>query len=198
MLKKLYNSGWFDYREFIIDNQKKLSLSSTESLILIHLLNKYRYSIVFDKDDLKEHINVRKDIFENALGNLLSRGLFEIYLKDSDGKSFEAFSMDGFFERSKEILEDKIVVDEDTLYTILKSVSKALNKVLSGNEVEIIKSLYIDDRYTLDDFNLAFSKLNDKKIKNIRTLTLELEALRNKPIKESKPQFLDDFLKQVK
>jgi len=198
MLKKLYNSGWFDYREFIIDNQKKLSLTSTESLILIHLLNKYRYSIVFDKDELKEHINVRKDIFENALGNLLSRGLFEIYLKDSDGKSFEAFSMDGFFERSMEILEDKIVVDEDTLYTILKSVSKALNKVLSGNEVEIIKSLYIDDRYTLDDFNLAFSKLNDKKIKNIRTLTLELEALRNKPIKESKPQFLDDFLKQVK
>ena len=198
MLKKLYNSGWFDYREFIIDNQKKLSLSSTESLILIHLLNKYRYSLVFDKDELKEHVNVRKDKFENALNNLLDRGLFEIYLKESDGKSFEAFSMDGFFERSTEILEDKIVVNEDTLYTILKCVSKTLNKVLSGNEVEIIKSLYIDDRYTLDDFNLALSKLNDKKIKNIRTLVLELEALRNKPKTDSKPQFLDDFLKQVK
>ena len=38
MLKKLYNSGYFNYEKFIIENLKKLSLSPDEAIVLTKLL----------------------------------------------------------------------------------------------------------------------------------------------------------------
>ena len=178
MLKKLYFNGWFDYKSFILDNQKKLALSSTESLILIHLLDIMKVSVIFDKENLKNKINARKDKFENSLANLLSKGLCEIYLLEKDGISYEAFNMDGFFEKCKDILDDTLKLDDDELESILKLVEKGLNKLLSGNEIEIVKSLVFDDRYTLDDFKLALKKLENRNVKNIKSLIFILNDLK--------------------
>jgi sugar-specific transcriptional regulator TrmB len=38
MLKKLYEKGYFDYKKFILENQKKLGLTPNEALVLMELL----------------------------------------------------------------------------------------------------------------------------------------------------------------
>lgn len=198
MLNKIYNGNWFDYRNFIIDNEKNLSINPIEAHILINLLDKYKISNEFDKEELKNNINVSNDSFDKALSSLLSKELFEIYLNDKDGKSYEAFNMDGFFSRCEAILNGKISINEDELFVIIKLISKAINKVLSSNEIEIVKSLYIEDKYTIDNFKQAIKNLDNKRVKNIKTLTIELESIRNKPIKNETPEFLKEFINKVK
>ena len=198
MLNKIYTGDWFDYRKFIIDNEKNLLINPIEANILISLLDLYKDSNFFDKDKIKERINLSNDIFDESLSSLLSKEFFEIYLNDKDGKSYEAFNMDGFFKKSEDILEGRIDINEDELYTIIKLVSKCFNKVLSSNEIDIVKSLYMDDRYTIDNFKDAIKNLENKRVKNTKTLVLELESLRNKPIKRETPDFVKDFYNKIK
>lgn len=198
MLKKLFNGNWFNYKDFIFDNQKILSVNPIEAQILIYLLDSYNESDDFCKEKLMEKINVSKDTFEASLSSLLSKELFEIYLNDRGSKSYEAYNMDGFFNKCEAILNGTLVFDEDELYSIMKIVSKTLNKVLSSNEIDIIKSLYLEDRYTIDDFKLASNNLDKKRVKNIKSLTLELENLRRIPKNNEQPEFLKKFLNDVK
>ena len=58
MLKKLYNAGYFNYEKFIIENLKKLSLSSDEAIVLTKLLYhaKKDNQVSFDPSSLKSII----------------------------------------------------------------------------------------------------------------------------------------------
>lgn len=201
MIKKLYESGYFDYKNFILDNLKSLSLSTTEAIILIKILDIYKNSESFNLELLKSQMNVRKDVFETALANLLDRKLYEIYLSyDDNDKGSEKISLDGFFDRVEDILNNNQSFDENEVHSIIMYVSGEFNRLLSSNELEIMKSLIEDDRYIKSDFVSAIDNLKDsKRLLNIKNLSNELSKLRSTSKKKKEtPEYVKNFIKSIK
>lgn len=198
ILKRLYDSNCFDYKKFILDNLKPLSLEITEAVILIKIIDYYKQSDTFDIEKIKESISITKKQFETIMASLMEKNYYNIYLKDNGNISEEAISIEGFFERCEVILSQTEVRDSGEFQEILRLVSINLNKILTGTEIEIVTSLVNDDMYTKKEFEDAFIKLNDKKIVNIKSLSLELEKGRkNKTpkLKEKNPMFMEFYNK---
>lgn len=200
MIKKLFEMGYFDYQGFILGNLKNLSLSTTEALVLIKVIDNYKTSSSFNPESIREKMNIRKDSFDNALASLLDRKLYEIYLSYDNGIASEAISLDGFFEAVENILDNKQVFDEDETHSIIMFVTKEFNRNLSSNELEILKSLISDDRYTKKDFLNAVDKIKENnKILNIRNLSNELSKGNGvTKTKKETPEYVKDFIKRIK
>ncbi|MCR5112600.1 MAG: hypothetical protein K6A63_01540 [Acholeplasmatales bacterium] len=202
MIDKLYDSGCFDYQRFILSNLKGLSLTNDEAVVLIKILDCYRTSDVFDVIKLRESILIRKDKFENALSSLIDKNYYNIYLKEIDEVQTEVITVEGFFKKVEDLLNDKVVINEDSVKDILAIVKERLGRILSGTDVEIITSLVNDERYTKDDFISALDRLENKHISTIRALANELERGRTTPkaskTKKKEPDALDNFIAQLK
>ena len=202
MIDKLYDSGCFDYQRFILSNLKGLSLTNDEAVVLIKILDCYRTSDVFDVIKLRESILIRKDKFENALSSLIDKNYYNIYLKEIDEVQTEVITVEGFFKKVEDLLNDKVVINEDSVKDVLAIVKERLGRILSGTDVEIITSLVNDERYTKDDFISALDRLENKHISTIRALATELERGRTTPkaskTKKKEPDALDNFIAQLK
>ncbi len=200
MIKKLYELGYFDYRGFILDNLKSLSLSTTEAIILIKILDDFKKSPSFNPESLRNKMNIRKDAFESALANLLERKIYEIYLSYDNNIGFEAISLDGFFSLVSDIISDNKKYDENEIHSIIMYVNKEFNRVLSSNELEIIKSLIEEDRYVMNDFVNAITNLKDSnKLLNIKNLSNELaKKSNNSKVKKETPECVKNFIKNIK
>lgn len=198
ILKRLYDSNCFDYKKFILDNLKPLSLDITEAVILIKIIDYYKESDAFNIEKIKESIAISKKQFDTIMASLLEKNYYNIYLKDNGNISEEAISIEGFFERCEVILSSTLVKDSGEFQEILRLVSINLNKILTGTEIEIITSLVNDDMYTKKEFEDAFLVLKDRKISNIKALSLELEKGRkNKTpkLKEKNAAFMEFYNK---
>ena len=202
MIDKLYSGGYFDYQKFILSNLKDLSLTSDEAIVLIKILDCYKTSDVFDVLKIKESILIRKDRFENALSSLIDKNYYSNYLREIDGVQTEVITVEGFFKKVEDLLNDKVVINEDSVKDILAIVKERLGRILSGTDVEIITSLVNDERYTKDDFKNALDRLEQRNISTIRALANELEKGRSIPntnkAKRKEPDALDNFIAQLK
>lgn len=198
IIKKLYDSDCFNYERFILNNINALSLSLNDSVILIKILDNYKNSNIFDKEKIKENINIKNEIFEESLGSLLEKNYFSIYLKEENEITHELFSVDGFFEKCEVIL-DLEFNPSDSLNEIMNLVSMSFNRILTASDIEIIKSLVLDSLFDINDFKIALNKLESKSIKNIKTLSKELERTReNKKEKNEAPLVFKEFINKIK
>lgn len=200
MIKKLFEAGYFDYKSFILDNLKTLSLSTTEALVLIKIMDNYKITKSFNPEAIREKMNIRKDSFENALAVLLDRKLYEIYLVYDNDIASEAVSLDGFFDFVEKILDNKEVFDEDVVHSIIMTLSSELKRVLSSNEIEIVKSLVLEDRYSEQDFCDAIVAIKESnRLLNIRNISNELSRQKgNTKTKKETPKYVKDFIKCIK
>lgn len=200
MIKKLYELGYFDYKNYILDNLKALSLTANEAIILIKILDSYREKASFNVEELRNKVNIRRDLFDTALSNLLERKIYEIYLSYENGVAGEALSLDGFFNLVEDILKGNSSFDESEIHSIIMLVSKEISRVLSSSELDIIKSLVEDDRYVKDDFIVAIDNIKKaKRSVNIKSLSNELAKGKTTPkVKKETPSYVKDFIKSVK
>ncbi len=201
MIKKLYELGYFDYRGFILNNLKSLSLSTTEAIVLIKMLDDFKESHTFNSESLRNKMNIRKDTFESALANLLERKIYEIYLSyDNNDRGYETLSFDGFFELVSDILENKQKYDDNEIHSVIMFVSEEFDRVLSSNELDIVKSLIEDDRYSKKDFERAIGNIkNSKRLLNIKNLSNELAKSTSLPkAKKDTPECVKNFIKNIK
>ena len=200
MIKKLYEEGYFDYKNYILDNLKSLSLSTTEAIILIKLLDSYKNSCLFNPEEIRSKMNIRKDTFETALANLLERKIYFIYLTYDNDIASEALSLDGFFELVENLLNNNQSFDENETHSIIMTVQEAFNRVLSSNELDILTSLIQEDRYVKADFIKAIDNINNaKRLLTIKTLSNELTKLKSAPQKKKDtPEYVKNFIKSVK
>lgn len=201
MIKKLYELGYFDYRGFILNNLKSLSLSTTEAIVLIKMLDDFKESHTFNSESLRNKMNIRKDTFESALANLLERKIYEIYLSyDNNDRGYETLSFDGFFELVSDILENKQKYDDNEIHSVIMFVSEEFDRVLSSNELDIVKSLIEDDRYSKKDFERAIENIkNSKRLLNIKNLSNELAKSTSLPkAKKDTPECVKNFIKNIK
>ncbi|MBR6288477.1 MAG: hypothetical protein IKR19_04015 [Acholeplasmatales bacterium] len=201
ILKRLFESDCFDYKKFILDNLKHLIIDASEAIVLIKIIEYYETTDIFNLEKLRETAPLSKKNFDEALASLLDKGFYSIYLKETNGISEEAISIEGFFDRCEQLLSSKTSNEPSELQEILRIVSVGLNKILIATDIEIVKSLVEDDMYTKNDFEKAFVKLKDKNVVNIKSLVSELEKERKKGLKPKTkeiPQGFLDFVNNIK
>ncbi len=200
MIKKLFENGYFDYHKFILDNTKTLSLTSTQAIVLMRIIDDTKYNKDFDQLRIKNGLNIRRDQFEAAIQALIEMKLIEIYLSEENGISLERISLDGFFESVDGILNNSYKTNtEDELHSIIVIAEENLGRVLFSNELEMLTSLVTEDRYSKGDFINAFNSLNEKnKSITLRSLTQELSKQRNNPKEAKTPDFVKSFIENIK
>ena len=201
ILKRLFEADCFDYKKYVLDNLKYLLIDANEAIVLIKIIEYYKESDVFNLDKLRETAPLSKKSFDEALASLLDKNFYSIYLREKNGISEEAISIEGFFDRCEVLLSSTNVNDAGEFQEVLRLVSINLNKILTATEIEVVKSLVNEDMYSKSDFENAFNKLKDKNVVNIKTLVSELEKGRKnstKPKEKKVPQGFLDFVNNIK
>ena len=200
MIKKLFESGYFNYQDFILDNMKKLSLSPLESIVLIKMLDEFKTDKRILIDEILNDLVEKRSFVEEALANLNEKGFYEVYITNDNGLGEEAASLDGFFEKVESILNNTIVSDKgDELYSVIEYLNNTLNRVLTSDEIDMVTSLVKDDCYYLDSFKNAVEvKLKNRSVITIKTIAKAL-ATKDKPknVKASN-ELMKDFINKVK
>ena len=80
MVKKLFELGYFNYQDFILDNIKKLSLSPIEALLLIKMLDQFKNDKRILIDNLSNEILEKRKNIEEAISTLMEKGFYSIYI----------------------------------------------------------------------------------------------------------------------
>ena len=198
MLKKLYDLGYFNYQKFIIENSKRLSLSCNEAMVLINILDQYQSSARMDIQSIVASLNMTVDMVQNTLSLLMERGFYEIFISYDDGLGEESISLDGFFKKCEGIILNNAIMSDDELHVVTSFLTERLNRVLTSQEIDIITSLVMDDRYNLDSFKTACAALEERK--RLLTIKAIAQALANheEPTIKPAPGFVKDFMKAIK
>lgn len=200
MLKKIFESGYFNYQDFILENIKKLSISPIEAFILIKMLDAFKNDKRILIDNIaKDFVEKRKNI-EDSMSNLIEKGFCSIYISYDNGLGEESISLDGFFEIAERIINNVNASDKnDELASVIEYLNNELNRVLSSQELEIITSLVKEDYYALDDFKKAIEvKLKDKSVISIKSIAKALATKEKKTKVQSNNDLMKDFIKNVK
>ena len=77
---------------------------------------------------------------------------YEIYIIYENGIGQEKISVDSFFNKVSILLNGISNNSEDELRLVCKEVQEAVNRILTSKELEIINSLVLEDKYTLENF----------------------------------------------
>jgi DNA-binding MarR family transcriptional regulator len=200
MIKKLFESGYFKYQDFILENTKKLSLSPLEALVLIKMLDEFKNDKRIVIDEIANNLVEKRTNVEEAMSSLNEKGFYSVYVSYDNGLGEEVASLDGFFSRVEAVINNIDIVDkEDELYSIIEYLNGVLNRILTSQEVEIVTSLVKDDCYNLDNFKYAV----EEKLKNRSVITIKIIArvlaTKDKPkTVKAGNELMKDFIKNIK
>lgn len=198
MIKKLYECGCFNFQKFILEHTKPLALNSDEAVILIKILEGWTKEKTLSSEALVADLSMTKAKADKALASLLERGFYEIYINYDQGIGQEYISLDGFFQKVSAILDANLPDFKDELYSINQYLTKQMNRILTAKELEILTSLVVEDRYTLDDIQKACEYLKGKgKLLSMRSLAQAL-AVKEEPAVRTSPKVVKDFIERIK
>ena len=202
MIKKLYECGCFKYEKFILVHQKELLLTPASSVVLIQMLKEYETNKYFSVQSLKSKMMISDKEFDEAVANLLEREFYSIYIQYEDGIGREAVSLDGFFDRVKDILSGVNSKDfENDFFYVTQLIQKEIGRVLTADELSIVSSLITEDRVKVSDIEEALEYMKSRyKVLNIKNLVTSLNRFRNevKEEEEPLPDFVKNFLDNIK
>lgn len=196
MLKNLYEAGCFDYKKFILNNLKKLSLSPSEAVVLISLLEDTKENGKFAISSMESKILLKRSEIENILASLLERGFYSIYLSKDNGLDEEHVTLDGFFLKASHILQHDDNKKDDELYKVTVFVEEALNRVLTSSELDILSNLVLEDYYVLTDFEASLKRLEKRKSITFKLIVSHLSS--NVEDKKETPKYVTDFINKLK
>jgi len=197
MLKNLFKKGYFNYHDFILDNLKGLSLSSSEAIVLIALLDEVKDTSKFSLTNLSEKILIKKPELENTLATLLERKFYSFYLSNENGIEEERVSVDGFFLKASHILEHDDAKD-DELYNVTSYVEEVLNRNLTSSELDILSSLVLEDYHTLKDFEASLKRLERRKTITFKLIVSHLDSNTQDTKERETPEFVTEFINKLK
>ena len=121
---KFFEERFFDRRNWILDNIKKLDVSPIEALVLLQIdfLNQYKQEVSLDSLALK--CNCSKSDIDDSINSLNRKGYMK--MKTENGIDFD---IDSIFEANKDIIE------KNDLFTLSE---KEFRRVLSQKEITTI------------------------------------------------------------
>ena len=131
MLKKLYECGCFDYRKYIIDNQKVLALNSDETIVLINMLDAYKSNKAMKSSELIKISGLTKAKCVKALNSLFERSFYEKECGE------EHWGVRELKRQMKSMLFHRLAL----------SIDKTMKTINLGNNLYKSNRIYIDNNY---------------------------------------------------
>ncbi len=201
MIKRLYELGYFDYRKFIVDNQKKLSLSPLMSIVLIRALDIYKTKkTTATQEEFCDNLLISLDEADEVLSKLFEQGFYQIFTSENDNHLVEEFvSFDGFFDKVEAVIKNDLLDEgKDDLSKTIFYLQNEMHRVLTSKEIDIVTSLVIDDKYQYDQFTKAVNYLVDHK-RNITIKSICDNLSQDTKVHKKKDnKLMKDFMDKIK
>ena len=194
MIEELFKKGYLNYEKMILENTKALGVTIEEAVILICILKENSLSV----DKLQNNLLITFDKVDKILSSLMERGFYAIYLSYDNGRGTECVSFEPLFEKLEALInKNNQEVDDYDIAKANSFLSEKMNRVLTSQELEILQSLMLEERYSYDEIVTGVNSiLENKRALTMRTLTAKLaDKSVVMPKKEGNKELKDFFNK---
>ncbi len=151
MLEKLFEEGLLDYQKLLNKYYQTFNLSADEYLIMLNLFSlAERKRVNLSTISIARLTGYKMNQVGELINNLFEKELINIELvRKNDGKMGEIFCLKPFFNKITESLnneinkqeQEKIVTDQEY---VINELEEVFNKPLSPNNLEIVRSWFVD------------------------------------------------------
>ncbi|MFI3260826.1 MAG: DnaD domain protein [bacterium] len=156
-------------KRFVVDalfikNAAEYKLTLNEFILLMYFDN--GIETVVNIKNISSNTKLKESDIMLALSSLIEKKLVEIIIeKNNSGKITEVISLDGFYLKMREnaVVTKKNDLKNDTF----KKFEKSFKRVLSANEIEVIK-VWLNNLYTEDLILTALKESEYNGVANIR------------------------------
>ncbi|MBP3059340.1 DNA replication protein [Texas Phoenix palm phytoplasma] len=199
MIKILYEKGFINIEKILIKEYSKLNLNLSELNILLFLLECYEKK-TFSSLILAKKTNLSKNEIELILEKLMQKKFFSLSSKNKDNKIIETFNLDPTFEKIEKIYDKKNKIKKEKekknlISETIKKLENLKNKILTENELDIVKNWYSNPNYTHKEILEA---IENAKIKNKESIFfIENTLNKNKIIKLKTDEKADKILHKI-
>ncbi|MFB5029875.1 MAG: hypothetical protein WJU30_00429 [Candidatus Phytoplasma pruni] len=152
MIKTLYEEGFLNIEKILIREFKKLHLEIQELSVLLCLFDSYEKKI-FSSSFLATKANLSKNELESILERLRQKNFFSILQDKKDNKIIEIFNLDNTFVKIQKLYKEQEAKrtekkQKHNISETIENLETLKGRLLTGNELEIVKSWYLEQNYT--------------------------------------------------
>lgn len=204
MIQKLFEEHFLEIDSLLTKECKRLKLSPNELVVLKTLFQMYKKR-VFSITSIARKIELSPDDIGKAFDKLVSKGFVSLNLEKINEKSVEVFDLSGTFKKVTELYESDLVEVKKEKYEshigqTIQMLESALNKRLSANELEQIRSWYDKSLYTHEMIVSKIESLSQSGRFSIKFLerNLNQSELKKAPTNELADKAIDEIFKAIK
>ena len=180
IIKKLYEDYDIDMDKIILRDYKKLGLKYVEATMLLVLLSSYKKRKVFSISMLSKKTELKKEKVEEITYSLIEKGFMKLELEINEGKEREVFNLDSTFSiLEKFIYEIESNQNLSQCGKTITHIETLLNRVLMETELNYLRSLYEEKKYTHEEIIKAIDIAEEKNKLSIKAIDKILVANQN-------------------
>ncbi|MGE9276418.1 MAG: DnaD domain protein [Candidatus Phytoplasma pruni] len=204
MIKMLYEEGFLNIEKILIREFKKLHLEIQELSVLLFLFDSYEKKI-FSSSFLAKQANLSKNELESILERLRQKNFFSILQDKKDNKIIEIFNLDNTFVKIQQLYKEQEAkrTEKKQKHNISKTIENLetlKGRLLTGNELEIVKSWYLEQNYTHENITQIIVQAGLNKKDSLNYIERILSQTNHVKIKndDQADQILHKIFKQIK
>ncbi|MEC4558867.1 MAG: DnaD domain protein ['Conium maculatum' witches'-broom phytoplasma] len=204
MIKILYEEGFLNIEKILIREFKKLHLDIQELSVLLCLFDSYEKKI-FSSSFLAKKANLSKNELESILERLRQKNFFSILQDKKDNKIIEIFNLDNTFVKIHQLYKEKEAKStekkqKNNISETIENLETLKGRLLTGNELEIVKSWYLEQNYTHDNITQIIVQAGLNKKDSLNYIERILSQTNHVKIEndDKADQILHKIFKQIK
>ncbi|KOR75288.1 DNA replication protein [Candidatus Phytoplasma pruni] len=204
MIKILYEEGFLNIEKILIREFKKLHLEIQELSVLLCLFDSYEKKI-FSSSFLATKANLSKNELESILERLRQKNFFSILQDKKDNKIIEIFNLDNTFVKIQQLYKEKKTKStekkqKNNISETIENLETLKGRLLTGNELEIVKSWYLEQNYTHDNITQIIVQAGLNKKDSLNYIERILSQTNHVKIEndDKADQILHKIFKQIK
>lgn len=164
-LKSMFEKFDINLERMIVKYYKEMGLTSKDMVVLLHLVQVYLKKPIFSMQALSKRVDYTLKEVGDSIERLIDKGYVHIYHEQSKlGKQQEVFHLDNLFTALSNFLEEKTKVefDNNTLQQFIVLLEQHLNREVNTKELQQIRYLIDEEKYSLMDMTAIVLELKDK------------------------------------
>ncbi|MDV3205333.1 MAG: DnaD domain protein [Weeping tea tree witches'-broom phytoplasma] len=162
MIKLLYEKGVLNIEKILISEYKNINLDLSELTVLLFLFSCYEQKI-FSSTVLAQYMNLSKNEVESILERLIKKNFFSLLQSQKNDKMIEIFNLDGTFVQLEKVYIKKqqqaqLEKQDNSIASAIDYLEDLKGRILTSNELEIVKSWYLDPHRNHQDITQAIKQ----------------------------------------
>lgn len=161
MLKELYEKGYINYNDIILDNYKALGISEKDALVLIKILKLYEKKKNIKTSEIVQLTTLSLEEVQESLNHLLDLEYYDIYMNLINGKGEEFYNMHPFFMKLERFFSttEEASMDKTEIENVINLLEQKLCRNVTPMEMHAINSWIFDDKYSPESIGRAINNL---------------------------------------